>query len=288
MKTLFFISALVLLISGCASNPSGDNSPEFKKIVHINHGEYLYKQEPFSGIASYILTVSRKGWRCGMGILEANTGWCDSYKAKQGALKVVASKICQQENRGDYVVFTNSQITSYKDAKFKCFDDENEIQAWNVLQEKIKEDREKKRLKAARLAYQQKIERQWAAREAAILEVIARENAILAKKNAILESKKEKCRSDFKENTDGFGLCMLEQDRIAIQAKREAEESIRREIQKDYEQRKREAQALINAGAAILNRNKGNCNFSCPGGQVVQGSCSTSSINVNGKICFKR
>ena len=100
----------------------------------------------------------------------------------------------------------------------------------------------------------------------------------LEKENAILESKKEKCRSyGFKENTDGFGLCMLEQDKIAIQAKREADE-----------QRKREAQALINAGAAILNRNQGNCNFSCPGGQVVQGSCSTSSINVNGKICFKR
>lgn len=279
VKKLILISSLVLLISGCASNPSGDNSPEFKK-----YEEYLYKQDPYQHVGSYVLTVSRKGWRCGLG-----GGWCDSYKAKQGALEKVASKICQQENRGDYVVFTNSQITSYKDAKFKCFDDENEIQAWNVLQEKIKEDREKKRLKAARLAYQQKIERQWAAREAAILEVIARENAILAKKNAILESKKEKCRSyGFKENTDGFGLCMLEQDRIAIQAKREAEESIRREIQKDYEQRKREAQALINAGAAILNRNKGNCNFSCPGGQVVQGSCSTSSINVNGKICFKR
>ena len=111
----------------------------------------------------------------------------------------------------------------------------------------------------------------------------------LEKENAILESKKKKCRSyGFKENTDGFGLCMLEQDRIAIQAKREAEELRRREIQKANEQRKREAQALINAGAAILNRNKGNCNFSCPGGQVVQGSCSTSSINVNGKICFKR
>ena len=100
----------------------------------------------------------------------------------------------------------------------------------------------------------------------------------LEREKAILESKKEKCRSyGFKENTDGFGLCMLEQDRIAAQAQKEAEE-----------QRKREAQALINAGTAILNRNRGNCSFTCPGGQVVQGSCSTSSINVNGKICFKR
>ena len=70
---------------------------------------------------------------------------------------------------------------------------------------------------------------------------------------------------------------MLEQDRIAAQAQKEAEE-----------RRRREAQAFINAGAAILNRNRANCSFSCPGGQVVQGSCSTSSINVNGKICFKR
>ena len=81
---------------------------------------------------------------------------------------------------------------------------------------------------------------------------------------------------------------MLEQDRIAAQVKREAEEQRRRALQKADEQRKREAQALINAGTAILNRNRGNCSFTCPGGQVVQGSCSTSSINVNGKICFKR
>ncbi len=279
VKKLILISSLVLLISGCASNPSGDNSPEFKK-----YEEYLYKQDPYQHVGSYVLTVSRKGWRCGLG-----GGWCDSYKAKQGALEKVASKICQQENRGDYVAFTHSPITSHKDARFKCFEEENEYQDWNELQKKIKEEEWqafKQKEKKVRLAYQQKIERQQAAKEAA---KEAARLEVIAKENAILESKKEKCRSyGFKENTDGFGLCMLEQDRIAIQAKREAEELRRREIQKANEQRKREAQALINAGAAILNRNKGNCNFSCPGGQVVQGSCSTSSINVNGKICFKR
>lgn len=280
MKKLILISSLVLLISGCASNPSGDNSPpKFKK-----YEEYLYKQDPYQHIGSYVLTVSRKGWRCGLG-----GEWCDSYKAKQDELDKVASKICQQENRGVVAALTHFPITSYKDARFKCFEDVNEYLDWNELQKKIKEEERqafKQKEKKVRLAYQQKIERQQAAKEAA---KEAARLEVIAKENAILESKKEKCRSyGFKENTDGFGLCMLEQDRIAIQAKREAEELRRREIQKANEQRKREAQALINAGAAILNRNKGNCNFSCPGGQVVQGSCSTSSINVNGKICFKR
>jgi hypothetical protein len=280
MKKLILISALLFMITGCASNTSGDNSPEFKKVTTPIYEEYLYKQDPYQQAfgTSYILTVSRKGWRCGMGILDANTGWCATDKAKQGTLERVSSKICQQENHGDYIVFTTSQITTYFDAKFICFKDEKQYQAYNESKRRIREDREKK----AKLANQEKIERQQAAKEAARLEVIAKENAIL-------ESKKEKCRSyGFEESTNGFGFCMLEQDRIAEQVKAEVEEQRKIELQKAYEQRKREAQALINAGSAILNRNKGNCNFSCPGGQVVQGSCSTSSINVNGKICFKR
>ena len=266
MKQLILISAFLLTITGCASNPpspssqSSYNSPEFKK-----YEEFLYRKDPYQQASgtSYILTVKSKRWKCraSPGVLGV---WCNTTADK---LNKFASAICQLENSGDYVGFTSSRISLKTDARFKCFKDENKYQAWNESQRRIKEDREE----AARLAYQQKIERQKAAKEARRLEAIARENAIL-------ESKKEKCRSyGFKENTDGFGLCMLEQDRIAAQAQKEAEE-----------RRRREAQAFINAGAAILNRNRANCSFSCPGGQVVQGSCSTSSINVNGKICFKR
>jgi hypothetical protein len=119
----------------------------------------------------------------------------------------------------------------------------------------------------------------------------------------VLEPRKNSCTGfGFTPDSDAHAQCVMQlsiaekaqaattAEAAGVQSAIKAQQAAlaaANEAAADEAKKKREAAAWIEFGK-ILSGPQGTCNFTCSGGQVVQGSCQNYSVDVDGKSCFKR